>query len=106
MAQVKFKINRRTLTACLAGEIDHHSSQQLRELIDAEVLSQTPEKLVLDFRGVTFMDSSGVGLILGRHTRMKVLGGRLPIQNPPMQIVRILRLAQISVENTGEEVLV
>ena len=92
MAQVKFKINRRTLTACLAGEIDHHSSQQLRELIDAEVLSQTPEKLVLDFRGVTFMDSSGVG--------------RLTIQNPPMQIVRILRLAQISVENTGEEVLV
>lgn len=102
MAQVHFVQVRQTLTAYLTGEIDHHAAQTLREQIDAQVLSRTPVKLVLDFGGVSFMDSSGVGLMLGRNTMMRVLGGTLLIQNPPPQIVRILRLAQIPVEITQE----
>ena len=90
------------LNAILTGEIDHHSAQYLREEIDAQILSLTPVKLVMDFGGVTFMDSSGIGLILGRNTMMKVLGGKLAIQNPPVQAVRILRLAQIPVEIVQE----
>ena len=90
------------MTAYLEGEIDHHSAQYLREEIDAQILSLTPVKLVMDFGGVTFMDSSGIGLILGRNTMMKVLGGKLAIQNPPVQAVRILRLAQIPVEIVQE----
>lgn len=106
MAQVRFKLVQQVLTATLAGEIDHHSSQQLRESIDAEILSRTPRRLILDFGGVTFMDSSGVGLILGRNTMMKVLGGQLSILNPPAQVARILKLAQISVSKTEDEVSV
>ena len=98
MAAVRCKYARQIMTAYLEGEIDHHSAQSLREEIDAQILSMTPIKLVLDFGGVTFMDSSGIGLILGRNTMMKVLGGKLVIQNPPVQMVRILRLAQIPVE--------
>lgn len=96
MATVKFNSEKTTLTASLEGEIDHHSAQMLREQIDAQVLSITPTQLILEFRGVTFMDSSGIGLIMGRSTMMKVLGGKLYIRNPPSQIARILHLAQIN----------
>ncbi len=106
MAQVKFITARQKLTALMEGEIDHHSAQYLRETIDAAVLSHTPQVLVLDFGGITFMDSSGIGLILGRNTMMKVLGGRLVIHDPPIQILRILRLAQIPVEMMRDEVTI
>ncbi len=105
MAQVRFRQDGRELTAGLEGELDHHAVQALRERIDAEVFSVTPLKLILDFEGVTFMDSSGVGLILGRNTLMKVLGGQLVIRRPPGQIVRILKMAQIQAEEKQEEVL-
>lgn len=104
MAQLRFRYTQPVLTACLAGEVDHHSAQQLREAIDAAVLAQTPEKLVLDLGGITFMDSSAVGLILGRSTMMRALGGKLVIQRPPAQLRRILQLAQIRVEGLEDEV--
>ena len=102
MANVFFVKDRQMMTARLEGEIDHHSAQLLRERIDAEILMSTPLQLILDFSGVTFMDSSGVGLIMGRNTMMKVLGGILTISEPPQQIIRILKLAQISVEKKQE----
>ena len=104
MASVQFKSEKAALTAALEGEIDHHSVQALREQIDAQVLSATPMQLILEFRGVTFMDSSGIGLIMGRSTMMKVLGGKLYIRNPPPQVVRVLHLAQINTYDTTSEV--
>ncbi len=104
MAQVRFLEAQQRLTAYLEGELDHHNAQQLRERIDAQVLSLTPQTLVLDLGGVTFMDSSAVGLILGRSTMMKVLGGSLRIAHPPAQLVRILQLAQITIDSQQEEV--
>ena len=55
-----------------------------------------PELLTLDFSGVTFMDSSGVGLILGRGRHVSALGGRLTVQNPPRAVRRMLDLAHIT----------
>ena len=55
-----------------------------------------PELLTLDFSGVTFMDSSGVGLILGRDRHVSSLGGRLTVQNPPPAVRRMLDLARIT----------
>ena len=66
MAKVTFVPGSGTLAAYLSGEIDHHAAQTLRREIDAQVDDRLPELLTLDFSGVTFMDSSGVGLILGR----------------------------------------
>lgn len=84
------------LAAYLSGEIDHHSAQGLRREIDAQVDSRMPELLTLDFSGVTFMDSSGVGLILGRSRHIASLGGRLTVQNPPGSVRKMLDLAKIS----------
>ena len=95
MAKVWFIPARGTLAAYLSGEIDHHAAQSLRREIDAQIDTQMPELLALDFSGVTFMDSSGVGLILGRGKYIASLGGHMTVQNPPPQICKMLDLAKI-----------
>lgn len=96
MAKVWFIPASGTLAAYLSGEIDHHTAQMLRTEIDAQIDARIPELLTIDFSGVTFMDSSGVGLILGRSRRMNANGGRLTIQNPPVPIRKMLDLAHIA----------
>ena len=91
MAKVTFVPGSGTLAAYLSGEIDHHAAQTLRREIDAQVDDRLPELLTLDFSGVTFMDSSGVGLILGRGRHVSALGGRLTVQNPPRAVRRMQR---------------
>ena len=78
MAKVTFIPGSGTLAAYLSGEIDHHAAQSLRKEIDAQIDDRLPELLTLDFSGVTFMDSSGVGLILGRGPPQRAQGGRPP----------------------------
>ena len=95
MANVCFAPADDTLAAYLSGEIDHHAAQLLRREIDAQIDARMPGLLTLDFSGVTFMDSSGVGLILGRSRRMNALGGRLTVQNPPPSVYKMLDLARI-----------
>ena len=76
MATVTFSAADDLLYAYLAGEIDHDAAQNLRIQLDDALLARTPKTLVLDLGGVGFMDSSGVGLILGRGRQMSGLGGR------------------------------
>ena len=94
MAKVCFVPAQGTLAAYLTGEIDH-AAQALRREIDAQIDARMPELLTMDFSGVTFMDSSGVGLILGRGRQMSGLGGRLVVQNAPDTVRRMLDLAHI-----------
>lgn len=95
MAKVCFVPAQGILAAYLTGEIDHHAAQALRSEIDAQIDARMPELLTMDFSGVTFMDSSGVGLILGRGRQMSGLGGRLVVQNAPDTVRRMLDLAHI-----------
>ncbi|MEG1942584.1 MAG: anti-sigma factor antagonist, partial [Angelakisella sp.] len=53
----------KTVTVKLSGEIDHHTAKNLREEIDRCAKSYSPEVLTMDFKGVEFMDSSGIGLV-------------------------------------------
>ncbi len=77
----------------LCGEIDHHSSARLRTDIDNAIYTHSPRTLVLDFQDVTFMDSSGIGLIMGRYRTLQPLGGEILLCRPAPHIKRILRLA-------------
>ena len=95
MAKVCFVPAQGTIAAYLTGENDHHAAQALRREIDAQIDARMPELLTMDFSGVTFMDSSGVGLILGRGRQMSGLGGRLGVQNAPGTVRRMLDLAHI-----------
>lgn len=82
-----------TLCVTILGEIDHHSAKGIREEIDRALFYHRPHRLTLSLSEVGFMDSSGLGLILGRYTRMCELGGDMVILDPTPQIEKILHLA-------------
>lgn len=95
MATVSFSPAGDVLYAYLAGEIDHDAAQNLRIRLDDALVSRSPQTLILDFGGVGFMDSSGVGLILGRMRIAQALGTSLRVQHTPPQLARVLQLAHI-----------
>ena len=81
--------------ATLKGEIDHHNAKELRTELDRFIVSAQPRELTIDFGGITFMDSAGIGLIMGRSKLMKQCGGSLEVRNPQPYIRRVLKLAGI-----------
>ncbi len=81
------------LVIALSGDIDHHKASRLRQEIDATVEAKRPEILELDFHNVTFMDSSGIGLIMGRYRLVTGWNGRLYVTHVPPQIQKLMQLA-------------
>lgn len=90
---VKFREGERTLTVELCAEIDHHTARRIREKIDAELFLKKPEVLILDFSGVGFMDSSGLGLILGRCSVAEGIGAKVRVSGATAQLMRLIRLS-------------
>lgn len=83
------------LTVYLAGEIDQHTTKSLRQEIDSQTEALRPRTLCLDFNKVRFMDSSGIGLIMGRFRQMSLMGGNMKIVNLPSNIKRVVNLSGI-----------
>lgn len=81
------------MKAALSGEIDHHSVRDVRERIDMELDINRPKTLFLDFGKITFMDSSGIGLVLGRCRKTQLYGGKVEILNPSPQIKKVMKLS-------------
>ena len=79
----------------IKGDIDHHSAKKIREEIDRKILIQKPLVIILDLSVVDFMDSSGLGLILGRYTTASEIGARLVLSKPSRRVKKILELAGI-----------
>ncbi len=91
--QLELTRQENTLIARLIGELDHHGAGTVRERIDTAVLQQRCRRLTLDFSGLTFMDSSGIGLIMGRYRLMQTLGGELTLQGASARLESVIRLA-------------
>ena len=81
------------VTARLSGEIDHHIAPGLRAQIDSKCESLRPSRLILDFGGVSFTDSSGIGLVMGRYRMISLLGGKLEVINVPENMKKIFILS-------------
>lgn len=79
--------------ALIEGDIDHHTAKDIRETIDEYIEKYSPLFLKLDFSEVRFMDSSGIGLIMGRYKLMNSLRGKLKIINVPKNLERMIRLS-------------
>ena len=92
---VRLQMRQGELIAFLEGEIDHHAAREAREEIDAAASRVKPHTLTLDFSNVTFMDSSGVGLILGRYRLVSGWGGEVCVANLRPQLERLGSLAGI-----------
>ena len=90
---VEITVKGEVVTAYLSGDIDHHSAAGMREKIDTAVDSNMPSMLILDFGGVSFMDSSGIGLVMGRYKNLQKTGAKLHITGASAQISKIMKLA-------------
>ncbi|MBR6902575.1 MAG: anti-sigma factor antagonist [Clostridia bacterium] len=93
---VEISVKGEVVTAFLSGEIDHHSAADMREKIDSVIDTNMPSLLVLDFGGVSFMDSSGIGLVMGRYRNLQNSGAKLQITGASPQISKVMQLAGIN----------
>ena len=90
---VKIEVKDEVVIAYLSGDIDHHTAKPMREEIDAAADKNMPSLLVLDFKDVTFMDSSGIGIIIGRYKYLNHKGGKIYVRNTKSNIERILTIS-------------
>ncbi|MBQ8496316.1 MAG: STAS domain-containing protein [Clostridia bacterium] len=90
---LKITYRENTVIAALGGEIDHHSAVSVRGKIDEALFHYKPKTLIIDIGRVDFMDSSGLGLIMGRLAKTKEIGTSLIVQNPSKRVLRMLKMA-------------
>jgi len=84
---------RRELTVALTGELDHHGAKQVMQELDKRMDRELPRRLSIDMGGVTFMDSSGIAVLLRAHRRMAQLQGSMTVSNVPPQALRVFQAA-------------
>lgn len=96
MIRLNYKIKNDELTVYPKGEIDQSNAGIIRECIDSLIgRHELVSKLIFDLSRVTFMDSSGIGIILGRYRMMTARGGSIDVINPNSGVLKILRIAGI-----------
>lgn len=91
--QVKFSSRGSTLIVGIIGELDHHSAEYVREKVDSEMMKATTKNIIFDFSKVSFMDSSGIGVIMGRYKNIQKLQGKAVIICVSDQIRRIFDMS-------------
>lgn len=92
---VEMNVTGEVLTVYLGGELDHHTAKEMRETIDNAVELNMPTLLILDFKNISFMDSSGIGLVMGRYRNLIKSGTEMHITGAPPQIFKMFKLAGI-----------
>ena len=89
----KFLKEDKLLLIKITEEIDHHSTEKIRRLADNEITRYMPRKVVFDFDKVSFMDSSGIGMIIGRYKTANMLGGKVEMTNVKPSIEKIFEMS-------------
>ena len=101
---IQFLLSGDSLELKPIGEIDHHNAVMMRREADELINTYKPKNVELNLEKIDFMDSSGIGLIMGRYARMQKLGGELILRDPGERVERICRLAGleriVSIEKT------
>ncbi len=105
MRMLTHEMRRGTLVLHLSGDLDHHCAGPLRGQIDRLLDSTRAHRVVLDLSGLGFMDSSGIGLILGRYRLLEQRGARLLLRPGGERVDRMLKLAGLYELMDREEVL-
>ena len=105
--EIIFTVTESTLVAELLGELDHHAAEGTREKIDKAMDNYKVNGLIMDFKKVSFMDSSGIGLILGRYKKAQLWHGEVVLQNLSEPLEKVVRLSGVAglcrIEKTQEE---
>lgn len=88
-----YENRKNTLTVRLSGELDHSMAASIRQELDALIAQTGAKKLVFDLKGLDFMDSSGIGLVIGRYKVMAQRGGSVAVRGPGARVDQIFRMA-------------
>lgn len=93
---IHITINDAAMCAAMSGEIDHHSADELREKVDKAYERSGCRHMIFDFTRVTFMDSSGIGMIIGRYKMTEKRGGLLSIVGMNDEVSRIFTISGLA----------
>lgn len=93
---IRYDADTKTLTVCPAGELDQHMAEKIRNTIDSEILKTGASKLVFDMNEILFMDSSGIGMMIGRYKLMKRLMGRVEVTGMHENVERIFQMSGLN----------
>lgn len=91
--RLKFEVINETLLVQFDGELDHHSAEEVREDIDSKIESDNIKNLVFDMSNMRFMDSSGIGVVIGRYKKIKKLGGKVGVTCLNPHVDKIFHMA-------------
>lgn len=105
--QITCFLQDRQLTVALSGEIDHHGAKTTLRMIADKIDQFLPQLCILDFRSVSFMDSSGIAIVIHTLRRMMELNGKLKIKCVPPQPMKVMDAAGLQkiVEIEGRELI-
>ncbi|HHW56666.1 MAG TPA: anti-sigma F factor antagonist [Clostridia bacterium] len=91
--EVKFVKKGDILIAKIDGELDHHVAEKIKAIVDEEYEKKSYKNLIFDFKNVSFMDSSGIGVIIGRYKKVKENKGKVMIVNANKQLHKIIEVS-------------
>ncbi len=91
----KFDETDNILDFYITEEIDHHTTEKIRRKMDYEITRFMPRKVVFDFSNVSFMDSAGIGLLIGRYKLVKLIGGSAEMKNVNKNIAKVLEMSGV-----------
>ena len=92
---VRCNAERGRVTFAFDGDIDEYACRTLRESIDSVIAEKRPAEVVFDLGGVAFVDSTGLGLILGRYKKIAATGGVLRLKDVPTQVDKVFRASGV-----------
>ena len=85
----------RLLVMEITEEIDHHTTEKIRRRADYEIQRYMPKKVLFDFNNVSFMDSSGIGMVVGRYKLLAMLGGSLELANVNQKLEKVFEMSGV-----------
>ncbi len=92
---VNFALKKNILIVRLRCDLDHHNTEKVRDVIDYNIEKKEVRHVLIDMEDVSFMDSSGIGLILGRYKKIVAKDGRIAFINIAHDIAKMLKLSGI-----------
>lgn len=93
--KITVEISNRTLIATLSGELDQHTAKNVKDQLEYHIKNEDVINLIFNFSALSFMDSSGIGVIIGRYKLIDSLGGAVAIVNTSFAVDRMLTLSGI-----------
>ena len=94
--EIKLIGEKKALLVRVKGELDHHKAEKIRIAVDEEIRRTNAVNIIFDFSELSFMDSSGLGVIMGRYKKVRTLGGRIIIYGVNADILRIMEMSGLN----------